>query len=481
MALPGVIQTIEDNGLGLVPVDNTRTRLKLGVCSSGSVNTLYSFSDKTLMRATLGQGPLVEALAHDLDQAGGPVYAMRLTGSVAGTAGSVTATATGTGTVTVSGAPYDSYSAIVEITRNGTNIAAGTAAFVYSLDGGDTYSSELAVPTGGTYAVPNSGITLTFVNGGSGTSFVDGDRHTFTTTAPGYSTTNIADAMTVLKADARTWAFAHLVGATSAASGTATVVAAMQTHAGAFETAFRYIFFIVEGADDTDSNFTSAFANVVAPRVVMVPGYTEMVSAISGNVYKRSAAWAVATRIAKQDIRRDPGRVRSDTEGGSLPGVVSLYRDENATPGLSDLRMTTLRTIPGLPGFYITSGRTLAALGSDYSKVQHRRIMDRACQLNYEALVLYINDDSVRVDPSTGYIDERDARAIENSVNARLTAELTARGRVTATQVVVKRDTNILSNSTLYVSVRVIPKGYSEFIQTDIGFTNPALALPAAA
>jgi len=92
----------------------------------------------------------------------------------------------------------------------------------------------------------------------------------------------------------------------------------------------------------------------------------------------------------------------------------------------------------------------------------------------------FLSDDAYRVDAATGYINEVDARAIEAAVEAKLRAELTDRDRVTDVQVTIKRDQNMLSTLTLTETVRVIPKGYAKYIETNIGFLNPAL-MPKAA
>lgn len=471
MALPGVKQTIADGGLGIAQPSDANTQVKMGVCSSGTVNVLYSFTDPTLLRATMGQGPTVESAANTLAIAGGTVRVMRLTGSVAGVLGGVTKVGTGTSVATVAGLPFDSYDAVAVITRAGASLAAGTAAFKYTLDGGDNYSAEIAIPTSGIYAIPDSNITITW---GAGTFVVD-DTYSFTATAPGYSASDVTAAFVALRADPTPWGFVHLVGAAANGAGSATIAAVVDTQMTAAEAQFRYGFAIMEAADDTDANLKTAFANFVSTRVMVAAGYEELVSAVSGRVYKRSAAWPISTRIAQQDVRRDAARFRGDKEGGALPGVVKLYRDEYATEALDVARFATLRTYPGVPGFFITNGRMMASLSSDFQYVQFRRLMDLACAVNYLAMLEYLNDDALRVDAITGFINEVDARAIEAVVTGKLEAELTNRNRVSSAQVILKRDSNILSTLTLTETVRIVPKGYSKFIDANIGFFNPAL------
>mgnify|MGYP003443110499 CR=1 FL=1 len=117
----------------------------------------------------------------------------------------------------------------------------------------------------------------------------------------------------------------------------------------------------------------------------------------------------------------------------------------------------------------------MAAAGSDYTFVQNRRVMDRGATVARRALIPLVNAD-LRVDSTTGFIDELEAVAIETKVARALEADLVASGRASAVEVLVKRDDNILGTQTLNVLVRIIPKAYSRFIELDIGFENPALA-----
>lgn len=474
MPLPKVTQTISDGGLGLAEPDDSSTHVAIGICSSGTANELKFYSDADLLKAERGHGPLVDKAVYHLQVAGGSVGVMRINGSVAGVAGAVTPTraspGTSTGTVAVAGAAFDAYEVKVEITKAGT---LGAAEFKYTLDGGDNYSAVIAVPGGGSYVVPNTNLTLTFTAGAGPVFFAVGDVFAFNCTAPGYSSTDVNNALDALRttyASSR-FGFVHLVGAASTVAGAATIAAAVDVKMAAEENVFRYLFCIVECPDDTDANTISGFTSFSSTRVCVAAGFCELVA--NGKSMKRNVAWPVAARIAAQDIRRDVARTRQDREGGPLKGVTKLYRNEFVTEGLDSARFITLRTYAGKNGFFVTNGRTMANGSSDYQFLQFRRLMDRACTINYAELFNFLNDDAVRITPA-GTIVEADARSIETKVNAALAADLTSKDRVSATSVTVTRDNNILSTQTLKTKVRIRPKGYAKFIETDIGFENPA-------
>lgn len=473
MALPEVTGEVLDGALGLAPENIDGLHVKLGVSSLGTPATLYSFSRPSDVIATLGYGPLPEALCHHLQIAGGPVLAMPITAGTAGTS-TVPVNSGGGPAVTLTGAPVDRFDGIVKITLGG---AVGTATFQYSLDGGDTWSQ--VITTAATYLMPNSGVTLNFAAG----TYVLAATYTWTSTAPYYSTTNLNTAFTALLADPREWGFAHVVGHGTAADDTAAMAAAVETHMQAAAVNYRFVQALIEASDDTDSNLITAFAAVAAPLVAVAAGFVEALSAVTGRIYKRHAAWNVAARASKVALRARVGiatnllRVRADSHGGSLPGISRLLRDEYATPGLDAARFTTLRTIIGKQGFYITRGRMMAANGSDYSFWHDRRVINKGCRLVRGALLDELGED-VRLN-ANGTILEADALRIEGTITRALESNMVNIRNCTAASATVDRVQNIASTGRILVDVRIRRLGYLEDIRWTLGFEAPHTAQAA--
>lgn len=158
MSLPEVKITVEDGALGTLPPNVAGASVKIGVCSKGVPNSFKGYSDIRSMTADLGQGPLCEAIAAVLNEAGGPVYAVPANPSVAGTAGAVTHTGTGAGTVTPSLAPDRVI--LAKITTGGI---LATSRVAFSVDGA-AYTTP--VPTAATVQAPG---TLTVLSMPAGT------------------------------------------------------------------------------------------------------------------------------------------------------------------------------------------------------------------------------------------------------------------------------------------------------------------------
>lgn len=560
MPLPDVTITIQDGALGQVPASNANSQFKVGVCSAGTVNAMYTISDIGSAQNSLGQGPLVDAISHTLSVAGGPVYAMPVNPSSAGTAGSVTHTGPGAGTLAVSMAPAQSismkvstagvlgtaafqfalgsgaYSAPVVstatpwsyavpgtlttvtvttgssevladvytistlgvVTLVGTGPAAstvtqasspldaysfvvtmqaggalGTATFTVSADGGNNLvGGTVATPGSGKYAVTNTGVVLTFAS-----TFTAGDTYAFTTTAAGFNGTDVTNAYTVALASPLVWGFSHLVGAASSSAGAASIAATLDSLMTTAQTAYRFTFALVEvPTSEADATVIAAFVTFSSTRVMACAGDVGALSPINGRILRRNNAWIVSAHLSSIPIGEDAGFVGSTTP---VKNVVSLYPNGTSTTwdptALDTGRFTTMRTLVGKQGYFITNGNMMAASGSDFNLVQRRRVMDVACSVARATLLNYLNG-SVLVDPKTGYIDERSAQRIEAKVNNALSNAIVANGQATAATCVLNRTTNLLSTNNEPVSIRVIPLAYLKQISVSIGFSNPALA-----
>lgn len=223
MALPGQTITLRDGGLGLAVANPTKF-LFVGPSSSGTANQITTHSRSQAVRSALGEGLVVEAACRALDVAGGSVDVLKTAASVAAANTDITKVGGHTGpTVTVAGnavLPFD----VVLTVRAGGTLGAGT--FDYSLDGGKTRSEILTIPGGGSYAIPNTGLTLTFPAG----TYNAGDQYTFATTPAMYNATDLTNAWAAVLKSSSEWPIIVFCGqaADAAHAGSAT----MPPHAG---------------------------------------------------------------------------------------------------------------------------------------------------------------------------------------------------------------------------------------------------------
>ena len=160
---PAILITVEDNGLGIQPTSTDGASFKIGVSSTGTPNTVYNAADPTVIRQTLGNGPLPEeSVYHANKSAGKPQYLIPANNNVAATIGSITHSGSGPVITSTGSSPLDTYSGILTIVAGGNQ---GVGTFQLSLDGGDSEGQTLTIPTSGQYTAPNTGVVMNFPAG----------------------------------------------------------------------------------------------------------------------------------------------------------------------------------------------------------------------------------------------------------------------------------------------------------------------------
>ena len=181
-----VALTEQDGQLGAAIAVSSELIAVAGVCSSGTIYSCTQYSSATALVAGEGYGPAVEYTAWHIEKTGKPVYFAKLPTRTAGTNSAVRiGDVTGTSVITLTGTPYDDYRGVFLCTTGGTIGTAGIV-FKYSLDGGRNYSTNIALGTANTYAIPHTGITLAFAAG----TLVADDVANWYSTAPKWSSSD---------------------------------------------------------------------------------------------------------------------------------------------------------------------------------------------------------------------------------------------------------------------------------------------------
>lgn len=434
---------VPTSGVYVIPNTGLQLNFAEGTLAAADV---YAFACTAPAPSVADVGTAISALlASSL-----PWGAIHIIGAPAPVLSSVTSTGTGTPPVcTASGSPTAAVDAVVKITLQG---ACGTAKYKISTDGGATYGAEATTPSGGGYTTDlGSGITFAWAHPGTETYHVD-DKY-----------------------------YVNSYGGVAALFA---AVDALMTSAAAL---YKWGLAIFELPDVSDAIITKAVAGLASAqgRMMGVGGYCLLAAAASypgGASFRRSAAWPIATRVAASEISEDLGRVRS----GPISDVSQLYRDEQQTPLLASLHVESLRTIPGMTGFWISSatdGNMMSPVGSDYAFIQHRRVMDEACRLALPEAMKELNDDLL-VDPKTGFILPSEASRIEGAVTSAVAAGLLSsanrlrKPHVSGIKITVKRDEVIGTTKNVTIDIAIQPKAYAKSVSA---FLHYVMTLPATA
>ena len=172
---------------GLPPRRGDGKSLKIGVSPivSDTPIIITGDMDAAKIKARLGLSPLADAVMSSVQFGASRIYCLPVSATTAGKLGSVSKDGDGGGSVTVDGSPTNAFSVVVKITAQG---GLNSAAFICSIDGGNSYTDEITVPVTGEYEIEGTGLKLKFTEATESeqkpSSFLVNDVYSFTTTAP---------------------------------------------------------------------------------------------------------------------------------------------------------------------------------------------------------------------------------------------------------------------------------------------------------
>jgi hypothetical protein len=266
--------TVRPRDGGISTVSSARRRLGIvGLSTLGSANQTLHTSDPEEVIDTFGAGELVEAALHVLRNSRKPVALdlARINPSIPGYALDVTTTRVGTSTgeLTVTGAPNDSYEVVVEVTADTDDVANADGEFRYSLDGGDSYGNLTAIPANGTYEIPGTGLTLQFE---TGESYDDGDVFACNCVGPGFSSVDLAAALTALDADGQRYKTLFVFGTGANAAASAALAATVLAHAEEREAAKHFMWSICQAKHGLTNGTVTLGGTPVATVAITVTG-----------------------------------------------------------------------------------------------------------------------------------------------------------------------------------------------------------------
>ena len=213
--LRDVKHTVTDGLLGFATATGDGKSLKIGVSPvvSDTPIIITGDMDAAKIKARLGLSPLADAVMSSVQFGASRIYCLPVSATTAGKLGSVSKDGDGGGSVTADGSPTNAFSVVVKITAQG---GLNSAAFICSIDGGNSYTDEITVPVTGEYEIEGTGLKLKFTEATESeqkpSSFLVNDVYSFTTTAPTMTNGDVLAAFTKLQKFAEEYEFIHVVG-----------------------------------------------------------------------------------------------------------------------------------------------------------------------------------------------------------------------------------------------------------------------------
>lgn len=454
---------LKDGGLGISSDAGTGIHIKIGVASTTNKNKLLAVTGKDDAYEKLGDGPLVDAVLDSLQAGSNIVYCIATAGAVVGTKTAITKTGTGLATGAVNGNPNNSYDVVLQIVQGG---AFNAATYIYSLNGGETYTKEKTIPTDGTVNLERTGLSVKFTAGATpNDSFKVGDSFVFQTTAPKMSNAEVLAAVAIAKKTIIEYEYIHVVGGSDE-----TLWAALAAEADTmFNNLFTPIYFLCEARDiNTGEDIATYVAALLTARKV-VSSYRIQVaitraklSALDGKIRESNGAGIVAGTYSKAKVSQSVGEVASFP----LNGVLQLLPDgiEDYTDALDAAGFVTFRQYRGFNGFYVTNARMFADSSSDYQYAEIVRTVNKACREVRKQALLY--------EHAAG-----DPESIENfkeflQIPLDKMADVTTK-EIYSGEVVIPDGQDVLSTSSLKAIINIAPIPIMRNINVEMGLVNP--------
>lgn len=470
--------TLSDGGLKIVGSRVSRRHFKIGTCSAGTAGNTYAFqgTDTSVVKTTLGKGPLVNSTIDSLIKSGGQmVFAHKpLTVATAGASSAVTAAGTSPPAVTLTGAPYDDANMKSRIVTGGVR---ATATFQYSTDGGVTWSD--VITTAATYLLP-TGVTMNFASG----TYVNDNTYAWTDAAPILSSANISAAIDTIIGSPLQGRFIHVIGQPADAATLLTIATMCDAKMLTAYNAKKPMFCLLEAPAVDKALLIAAFTNIFVSDFVSINGgFEDYTNENGGTVDKVSIGRGIAGRIARTPLGVCHNRLPDDSDLGPMSGVVRLvpdgaaastgYNDENSTPGLNDARFNTMQTIPNKDGFFCNT-RTMAASTSDYQELELLRIAIEIVAL-YNAWSAGELSARVRKSRTTGFILPMTRVSLQDDAEAFILDGLkneNGDSPIDGIRVIINDSDNLIADKTLRGKIRTIPPSFVHVTSFDIAFAT---------
>lgn len=472
--LRDVTTTVTDGLLGLATEKGDGVHLKIGVSPVVSDTPIVITGNMTAtkIKERLGLSPLADKVMDSVENGSNRIYCLPVSASMAGSKGTVEKTGTGTGSLTTDGSPYNSFDVIVKITGQGRR---NTALFVYSIDGGYSYSDELTVPLTGIYEIPLTGLTVTFTEGAEPNQdipFLVGDVFRFRTAAPTMTNADTLAAVEKLKNFNELYEFVHIVGESQKALWSA--VSEQQKELAA--TYNKPLLFVLEAYAPLDSEAAIEYAvklendkkglkntdiQVVAARSLYV--------GMDGITREINNAGIVCGLYSKTKVHQSIGKTR-DTAGMGISKIKMLELRPSGIDEYIELldaaRYLTFREYDGLDGFFVTNARVMSPDGSDYRYAEDVRVKNKIIkEVRKEALQLL--QDDIDLEDMQNELETR-AKFMQTPLDGMVRNQ-----EISSATITVPEGQDIIATEKMSVIVRYVSRGYIREIEVDLGRTKP--------
>lgn len=465
--LRDVRHEVTDGLLGISTEKGQGVHVKIGVSPIVSDTPIIVTGNMTAVkiRERLGDSPLADKVMDSIEHGSARVLCLPVSATTAGVISTIPSDSDGEGTCSVEGSPYNAFNIIFKITsRGGLN----TATFIYSIDGGHTYSGEITIPLDGAFVIEGTGLTATFTVAGEG-GFEADDTFKYKTTAPQMTNGDVLGAVDKLKTLNEDFEFVHIVGESSpqlwSAVSAQQLVLADKYH--------KPMFFILEAYDIEEDEAVEDYAfrleadrKLIKNYDIQVVAARSLYTSMDGITREINNAGIVSGMYAKAKVSQSIGETAVfDIDSQKMQELRPLGIDEYI--GILDVAgYLTFRQYDGLEGFYVTNARMMSPEGSDYRYAEDVRVKNKIIRKTRKEALLQLQSD-VDMEDVDGDLAAK-AQFIQAPIE-----DMVRDKEISSVLITVPEGQDILVTETMEVIIRYAPRGKIREIIIDLGVRNP--------
>lgn len=482
--LRDVTHKVTDGLLGFAAATGDGKHLKIGVSpvASDTPIIITGDMDAAKIKARLGLSPLADAVMDAVQFGAALTYCLPVSATTAGSVGIITKTGDGSGNMTVDGSPTNAFSVVVKITAQG---GLNSAAFVVSIDGGNTYTNEITVPVTGEYDLAGTGLKLKFTEAVDETqkpsSFIVNDSYSFATTAPEMTNGDVLGAIEKLKGFAEEYEFIHIVGESDLPLWLAVAEAQIQLR----DAYHKPVFVMMEAEQPTsqaleDEGDLTKWVHNMEAKAKKVKNYDVQVVTAWGRLVKMDGttqivnlAGVVSGLYAKAKVQESIGKTREEAGFGikksRLLELLPAEMDNTVIELLDNAGFLTFREYDGLNDFYVYHAKMLSPDGSDFRYAEDVRIKNKIIRETRKEGLLLLNDD-IDLEDVQGELEAR-AKFMFVPLQRMIDAKEISSAQISVPE---GQEDTILKDEIMRVKVRYVSRGYIREIEIDLGRAQPS-------
>ena len=482
---------VSDGLLGFATATGDGRHLKIGVSPVASDTPIVVTGDMEAaqIKARLGLSPLADAVMDSVQFGASRTFCLPVKATTAGDLGTVSKTGDGSGGVTASGSPTNAFAVIVKITAQG---GLNSAAFVVSIDGGNTYTDETTVPVTGDYELAGTGLKLKFTESADeaqkSSSFVVNDTYSFETTAPTMTNGDVLAAIEKLKNYAEEYEFIHIVGESDLPLWQAVSEAQIQLR----DVYHKPVFVVFEAARpalmqggelsptaDGEGDLTDWALEMEAKKkkvknydIQVVTAWGRLVK-LDGTTQIVNLAGVVSGLYAKAPVQVSIGKTRTEAGFGipktKLEELLPAELDNSIIELLDNAGYLTFREYDGLDDFFVYHTKMMSPDGSDFRYAEDVRVKNKIIREVRKEGLLLLNDD-IDLEDVQGELETR-AKFMYAPLQRMIDDKEISSAEITVPE---GQEKTILEDETMRVKIRYRSRGYLREIDVDIGRSQPS-------